>query len=125
MASFANKRGIAHKGSGGRNFVFPDVCFTPIPGGGQAPIPYPNVGKSADVVGGPTSVTIEGNMPATQGAKFCKSSGDEPGSRGGVVSGVNRGECEFLIYSFDIRVEGRGLGRLGDVLFHNKKNTVG
>jgi hypothetical protein len=41
--------------------VFPDVCKTPSPGG-PVPVPYPNVGKSADTSAGPTSVTCDGSM---------------------------------------------------------------
>ena len=50
---------------------------------------------------------------------------DEPGSLGGVVSGTVKGVCEFLIYSFDVKFEGRNVCRLGDQLYHNKKNTLG
>ena len=45
QTTFANSRGIAHKGSGGMSMVFPDVCKTPSPGG-PVPIPYPNIAMS-------------------------------------------------------------------------------
>jgi len=121
---FANGRGIAHKGSGGMSIVFPDVSKTPTPGG-PVPIPYPNIGKASDAVGGPTSVTVDGQMPMVKGAKYAVSSGDEAGSVGGVVSGVIKGECEFMMYSFDVKIEGKNVCRLGDPLFHNKKNIMG
>ncbi|MCA9686891.1 MAG: DUF4150 domain-containing protein, partial [Myxococcales bacterium] len=60
-----------------------------------------------------------------KGAKYSKSSGDEPGSLGGIMSGVNRDAAEFMLYSFDVKFEGKGVCRLGDMLFHNKKNTLG
>src|SRR4051812_50142460 len=82
MPSFANGRGIAHGGSNGQSIVLPDVCQTPTPAG-PVPIPYPNVGRSADASGGPTTVTIEGNMPMVKGATYSKSSGDEAGTAGG------------------------------------------
>jgi len=126
MASttYANGRGIAHKGSGGMSTVFPDVCKTPV-GNSVVPIPYPNTGKSSDTTGGPTSVKFDGEMPMVKGAKYSKSIGDEPGSVGGVASGVNKSECEFLMYSFDVMAEGKNICRLADPLLHNKKNIAG
>ena len=125
MSAMANGRGIAHGGSQGQSIVAPDVCKTPVPGGGTAPIPYTNVGRSSDASGGPSTVTIEGKMPMVKGAKYARSSGDEPGTAGGVLSGCNMGECEFVMYSFDVKIEGKGVCRLGDPLFHNKRNTMG
>jgi len=124
QTTFANSRGIAHKGSGGMSIVFPDVCKTPSPGG-PVPIPYPNIGKSSDTSKGPKKVTTDGKMPMVKGAKYSTSTGDEPGSAGGVISGVNKGECEFMMYSFDVKFEGKNVCRLGDPLFHNKKNIMG
>ena len=121
MGTFANMRGIVHAGSNGQSIGFPDVCKTPSPGG-PIPIPYPNIGMSSDTSGGPSTVTIEGKMPMTKGAKYSKSSGDEAGSVGGVASSMIQGECEFLMYSFDVKVEGNNICRMGDPLFHNKKN---
>src|SRR5882762_7507893 len=103
---FANRRGVSHKGSGGMSMAFPDVCKTPTPAG-PIPIPYPNIGQSADTSGGPTTVKTDGEMPMVKGAKYMKSSGDEAGTAGGVMSSVNMNECEFLLYSFDIKFEGK------------------
>lgn len=126
MAStvFANSRGIAHKGSGGMNMVFPDVCKTPSPGG-PIPIPYPNIGQASDTSGGPTSVTVDGEMPMVKGAKYKMTSGDEAGVAGGVMSGKNKGEAEFMLYSFDVKIDGKNVCRMGDSLFHNAKNAMG
>jgi hypothetical protein len=38
---------------------------------------------------------------------------------------VNMGECEFMMYSFDVKFEGNNVCRMGDPLFHNKKNIMG
>jgi Toxin PAAR-like domain len=121
--TYVNARGVAHKGSGGMSTAFPDVCKTPA-APSPIPIPYPNIGQSSDTSGGPTTVTADGEMPMVKGAKFMKSSGDEAGSLGGVMSGVNMGECEFMLYSFDVKFEGNNVCRLGDSLFHNKKNAM-
>lgn len=121
---FANGRGIDHKNSGGMSPIFPDVCKTPSPGG-PIPIPYPNIGQSAQATGGPTSVKVNGAMPMTKGAKYSMTSGDEAGSLGGVVSNKFKGEAEYMSYSFNVRMEGRNVCRLGDSLFHNNKNGMG
>lgn len=121
---FVNGRGVVHQSSGGLSTVFPDVCKTPSPAG-PVPIPYPNVGKAADTSGGPPSVTIDGSMPMVKSARYAVTSGDEAGSAGGVVSGVVAGEAEFSMYSFDVKLEGRNVCRLGDSLMHNKKNAAG
>ena len=120
----ANSRGVAHKGSEGVSIVFPDVCKTPI-GSAIVPIPYPNIGKSSDTTKGPKSVKTDGKMPMVKGAQYSTSTGDEPGTAKGVVSGTTKGVCEFMMYSFDVKFEGKNVCRLGDPLFHNKKNIVG
>lgn len=124
QSTFANGKGIVHQGSGGMSVVFPDVCKTPI-GNSVVPIPYPNIGKSADTVKGPKSVKTDGKMPMVKGSKYSTSSGDEAGVKKGIKSGKIKGECEFMMYSFDIKFEGKNVCRLGDPLFHNKKNIVG
>jgi hypothetical protein len=124
QTTFANGRGIAHKGSGGLSAVFPDVCKTPTPAG-PVPIPYPNIAKASDTSGGPTSVKVDGQMPMTKGAKYQTSSGDEAGSAGGVMSGKTKGASEFMMFSPDVLFEGKEVCRLGDPLFHNDKNGMG
>lgn len=125
QTTFSNSRGIAHKGSGGMSIVFPDVCKTPTPGG-PVPIPYPNIGKSSDATKGPKSVKTDGKMPMVKGAKYSISTGDEAGSAGGgIISSKQKGECEFMMYSFDVKFEGKNVCRMGDPLFHNKKNIMG
>jgi hypothetical protein len=124
QTTFANTRGIAHKGSGGLSTVFPDVCKTPV-GSAVVPIPYPNIGKSSDTSKGPKTVLTDGEMPMVKEAQYSVSSGDEAGTVKGVVSGDQKGVCEFMMYSFDVKFEGRNVCRLGDPLFHNKKNIMG
>ncbi len=121
---FANTRGVVHKLSGGTSTVFPDVCKTPV-GSSVVPIPYPNIGKSSDTSQGPKTVKVDGQMPMVKRAKYLTSYGDEAGVATGVISGTIKGECEFMMYSFDIKFENRNACRLGDPLFHNKKNIMG
>ena len=124
QTTFANCRGIVHKGSNGVSIVFPDVCKTPTPGG-PVPIPYPNIGKSSDTTKGPKTVKTDGQMPMVKGAQYSRSMGDEPGTLKGVVSSDQMGVCEFMMYSPDVKFEGKNVCRLGDPLFHNKKNIMG
>jgi hypothetical protein len=78
-----------------------------------------------DTSKGPKSVKTDGQMPMVKGALYSKSTGDEAGVRKGVVSGTHKDVCEFMMYSFDVKFEGKNVCRLGDPLFHNKKNIVG
>jgi hypothetical protein len=121
---FANMRGVTHQGSGGMSPIFPDVCKTPTPAG-PIPIPYPNIGKAGDTSSGPSSVTTDGQMPMTKEAKYQMSSGDEAGSATGVMSSKIKGACEYMMYSFDVKFEGKNACRLGDPMFHNEKNGMG
>ena len=121
---FANSRGVDHKGSGGMSMVFPDVCKTPTPAG-PIPIPYPNIGTATNTSKGTKKVKVDGKMAMVKGAKYSMSTGDEPGSAGGVLSSKIKGECEYLMYSFDVKFEGKNACRLGDPLWHNKKNIAG
>ena len=126
QATFVNSRGVVHKGSGGTSIVFPDVCKTPAPPSpSPIPIPYPNVGQSSDASQGPSTVKTDGEMPMVKGATYSRSSGDEAGTIGGMLSSVNMNVCEFLLYSFDVKFEGKNACRMGDSLWHNKKNIMG
>ncbi len=125
QTTFTNSRGIAHKGSGGLSTTFPDVCKTPSPGG-PIPIPYPNIGKASDTSKGPKKVKTDGKMPMTKGANYSMTTGDEAGTAGGgVVSSKTKGKAEFMMYSFDVKFEGKNVCRMGDPLFHNDKNIMG
>ena len=104
--------------------VFPDVCKTPTPGG-PVPIPYPNIGKSADTSKGPKKVKTDGEMPNVKGSNYMMTTGDEAGTAGGIISNKFKGEAEYMLYSFDVKCEGKNVCRLGDPLFHNKKNIMG
>ena len=122
---FANSRGVDHKGSGGMSMVFPDVCKTPTPGG-PVPIPYPNIGQATNTSKGTKKVKVDGRMAMVKGAKYSMSTGDEAGTAGGgVISSKFKGDCEYMMYSFDVKLEGKNACRLGDPLWHNKKNIVG
>lgn len=121
---FVNGMGLSHEKSGGMSPVFPDVCKTPSPAG-PVPIPYPNIGRSSDTADGSKSVKIQGSSTMLKGSNYKTSTGDEAGSAGGVASGKTKGKCEFTLYSFDVKIEGKNVCRMGDMMTHNDKNAVG
>lgn len=124
MAASANvnNRTVVHKSSGGMAINFPDVCKTQC-GPPVIPIPYPNIAKSSDTAKGSTSVKIDGNPIMLKDSNFSTSTGDEAGAIGGVVSGCTKGKAEFINYSFDVKIDGKNVPRLGDMMIQNKKNT--
>ena len=121
---YANGMSISNKGSGAMSTVFPDVCKTPV-GSAVVPIPYPNTAKSADVADGTKTVKIEGEMGTNKGCNYSTSTGDEAGSSKGLISGKTKGKAEFMLSSFDVKLEGKNACRMGDMMTHNDKNALG
>lgn len=120
-----NNLSLCHQGSGGvSTATLPDVCKTPTPGG-PVPMPYPNIAFSRDLARGTRTITADGgHMCANYGSRFSRSTGDAPGTLGGVKSGTVGAEATWITYSFDVRLEGKGACRLTDKMFHNRANTV-
>jgi hypothetical protein len=109
----------------GVNFLsiaFPDVCKTPSPAG-PIPIPYPNIAKSSDTDKGTKKVKCDGQSTCVKDSNFKMSTGDEAGSAGGVASSKIKGKAEFILYSFDVKFEGKNVARAFDLMLHNDKNT--
>ena len=120
-----NSMSLAHKGSNGIAMAtVPDVCKTPAPPAPPVPIPYPNIARSSTLSGGTTTVKADGEMCANQPSKYASSNGDEAGTLGGVVSNVNMKAAEWITFSFDVDLEGKGACRLLDKMTMNNKNTV-
>ncbi len=117
-----NNLSVVHKDSGGVSPSFPDVCKTPTPAG-PVPIPYPNIAKSSDTADGSSKVKMDGNPICLKDSNFSTSTGDEPGTAKGVVSGTTKGKAEFINFSFDVMVEGKNVARAFDLMLHNDKNT--
>ncbi len=117
---------LAHKGSNGiAKCTIPDVCKTPSPGG-PVPIPYPVIiSMTSDLSGGTTTVKADGgNMAGIKGCELTKCNGDEAGTAGGVKSSTNMKEAKFLLYSFDVKLDGQNACRLGDKMTMNHENTM-
>src|SRR4051794_5350960 len=114
-----NARTVVHAASNGITIVFPDVCLTPAPPAPPVPIPYPNIAMSSDTASAAKSVNADGNPVCHKDANFSRSSGDEAGVNGGIISGVNMDKAEFISYSFDVKVEGKNVARALDLMLHN------
>ncbi len=116
---------LAHRGTGGYvRSTLPDVCLTPA-GSGMAPIPYTNTSFITTLTKGTHSVRADGgNMIANKGSEQASSVGDEPGTGGGVISGVNKDRATWLSWSPDVFMEGKPACRLTDKMLLNRGNTV-
>jgi hypothetical protein len=117
---------LVHKGSMGMaKCTAPDVCKTPSPGG-PVPVPYPVIlSLSSDLESGTTTVTADGgNMCAIKGSDFSRCSGDEAGTAGGVKSNVNMKEATWILYSFDVKMDGANACRKTDKMMMNHENTI-
>ena len=110
---------VVHKDSGGIATNFPDVCKTQC-GPPVIPIPYPNISMSSNTAKGSKTVKVDGNPIMLKDSNFSTSTGDEAGALGGIVSGCTKGKAEFINYSFDVKVEGKNVPRLGDMMMQNK-----
>jgi hypothetical protein len=118
----ANFLSVVHKASNGTTIAFPDVCKTPSPAG-PIPIPYPNIAMSSDTDKGSKKVKCDGESTCTKDSNFKMSTGDEAGSAGGVVSSKTKGKAEFVLFSMDVKFEGKNVTRAFDIMLHNDKNT--
>ena len=117
---------LCHKGSMGiAKSTIPDVCKTPSPGG-PMPIPYPViVSMSSQLANGTTTVKADGgNMIAVKGSEFSTCNGDEPGTAGGVKSSTNMKEATWILYSFDVKMDGKNACRLSDKMQMNHGNSA-
>jgi uncharacterized Zn-binding protein involved in type VI secretion len=116
--------GLVHKGGMWTSVAtLPDVCKTPTPGG-PVPMPYPNIAQSNTLASGSTTVKVDGSMGAIKGSKFAMSTGDEPGTLGGIKSNVFKQAATWITYSFDVKIDGKNACRFTDKMFHNNENTV-
>jgi hypothetical protein len=118
--------GLVHKGT--THFAkstAPDVCKTPSPAG-PVPIPYPIIiSMSSDLANGTTTIKADGgNICANKGSEFSRCSGDEAGTAGGVVSNVNMKEATWILYSFDVKLDGKNACRFSDMMKMNHGNTI-
>lgn len=119
-----NMRTVVHASSNGICMGFPDVCKTPGPPAPFVPIPYPNIAQSSDTAQGSTTVKCDGNPIMLEGSNFSTSTGDEAGTAGGgMVSNTTKGKAEFQMFSFDVKIDGKKVPRLLDIMLLNKLSS--
>lgn len=105
-----------HKASVGITAAFPDVCKTPAPPApAPVPIPYPNVGNSSMASVKVTKRVGDNKQKVlVKGAAYAMTSGDEPGVAMGIISNKIKGKSEVMNQAFNVKFEGKGVGRLSD-----------
>lgn len=116
--------GITTKKGGGATAV-PDACKTPAPPGPPIPVPYVNKAmfNQASAATCTRRVTI-GNKPVvTKATEIPMSTGNEPGTGGGLMSGKNKGEARARSASACVKAEGQPVVFHGCVIAQNGKNA--
>ncbi len=108
---------------GGNCFAFPDVCNTPAPPGQPVPIPYPNTAMLNQAIKTSLRVLICGKQTVTINSEIPRSQGDEPGTAGGITSGMNMGQASFKVGSSKVKAEGHPITFLSAVTAHNGINA--
>ncbi|MGH7455395.1 MAG: DUF4150 domain-containing protein, partial [bacterium] len=83
----------------------PDVCMTPV-GSAMAPVAYQILARFDKIMREVMNVRMTGQETITTGSRITQVSGDEAGTGGGVMSGLNRGYCRAITYSKTVRANG-------------------
>lgn len=129
---FANGRSVACKGGSGESLAaFPNVCFTPPqtpPTPLGVPLPYPNTGSASKTKSGSKKVVICGKeVMIRDSSHFAKSTGSEAGRapKKGILTSKNNGGTQFVSWSFDVDIEGKGAPRHLDVTTYNHGSMPG
>lgn len=120
MAVTINGRTAVHRESQGV-LTTTDVCKTP---GNDVPVAYTNIAVSDDSAATAGSVLTEGNATCHISSIFSKSTGDEPGSSGGINSGTVSDKAHFVTASNNVFLEGQPAVRQNDLMTSNNRNTA-
>lgn len=106
----------------GTCFAFPDVCKTPSPGG-PVPIPYPNFGMVLQCTKTATKVKFCNKEAVTKNSEMPRSTGDEPGTIGGVISNVNMNKVIYKKCSSKVKAMGHQVAYLTSTTGQNGTNA--
>src|SRR6185503_7631931 len=90
-----------------------DACKTPSPGG-PVPLPYPNIADVSSAKGDTCTQKVKflNKKVCTTKTEISRSSGDEPGTVGGIMSNKNMGEATYKMGSSKVIVEGEKCAHL-------------
>lgn len=108
-------RTVVTSKSGGVSFAMGDVCLLQ----DGTPVPFLNVAVSSDAEDTARTVRVNGVPVVLARSRFGKSTGDEAGEKGGILSGTTKGGAQFTNYAFDVGIEGQGVPRALDPMNHN------
>lgn len=107
--------------------ILPNVCKMPGPPAPFVPTPLPNIGYSLmSPAGYSKNVTMMGAKVAIKGASF-KSVGDiaSKPTGGGIISQSTHDVTEFVSPgSMNVKIEGKNVQLVFDLMTNNKKNTM-
>ena len=106
---------------GGMAFAFPDICITPA-APSPLPMPYASIGMVADSDKAIDTVLMENKETVVESSVIPKCKGDEMGTNGGIVSGVNRDRVTFKTYSSKVFAKGKKVVHFLSVTAHNGSN---
>jgi hypothetical protein len=97
----------------------PDVCLTPV-GNAIVPVPYPISHDLGSAQQCSKDVFVNDKPVFLHGLSYAPGvTGDEPGTKGGVVSGVNKKVSHSLTKSGTVFVNGHPVVRTGDQVHMN------
>lgn len=101
-----------------------DACKTPSPGG-PVPLPYPNIAMGTQFSTGTLSskVKMVNKETALENSEVSMSSGDEPGTVGGVMSNKFKGPLQMKSGSSKVKAEGKKVAHLTSTTGHNGSNA--
>jgi len=108
---------------GGQCFAVPDTCNVPAPPAPPVPTPFPNFGMVNQATKTATKVKFSGKEVVTKKSEMPRSSGDEAGTLGGLMSGVNMNKVTFKKGSGKVKVQGQPCVHLGAMAGHNGMNA--
>ncbi|MCB9933618.1 MAG: DUF4150 domain-containing protein [Planctomycetes bacterium] len=102
----------------------PDVCKVPAPPAPPIPTPFPNTGMVMQASSGvSTKIKIENQPAILVNTKIPMSTGDEPGTLGGMISNKFKGEVIFKKGSMKVKFEGKGVCHITSITSHNGTNA--
>ncbi|MCQ3949930.1 MAG: DUF4150 domain-containing protein [Planctomycetaceae bacterium] len=107
--------------AGGVSMAFPDTCLVPAPPAPPVPTPFPNIAQMSAANPGTCTLKVKiMNQPAVvQNSQVMNSQGDEAGTNGGVVSGMNMGPASVKKGSAKVSLEGKPAATLLSLVAQN------
>lgn len=114
---------LRHNGKWRVQCLTPNVCLTPV-GSVLVPVPYACVEQGATAKACVPNVRYTGHAAFTVDSYLAATENDEPGTGGGVVSGVRGGKCEPLESVPNIRACGSPVVMDQQVFWMNERNCL-